>query len=130
MVPDRTAALPAERQSREQNVKPSTFAEPGHARVRSPFVTSTQEGFSMTRLIRIALVIGALVALAVPLGPSAYGGKRLNDNDRDRILFATDTRGNLLAFLGGLAAPRTLDGDHRPARRRRAERHRLPAGDG
>jgi Domain of unknown function (DUF4394) len=52
----------------------------------------------MTRLIRIALVIGAIVALVVPLGASAYGGKRLKDNDRDRVMFATDTRGNLLAF--------------------------------
>jgi hypothetical protein len=82
----------------------------------------------MTRLIRIALVIGALAALAVPLGASAYGGKRLNDNDRDRILFATDTRGNLLAFeadsprrvrstaITGLPAGVALRGiDFRPA---------------
>ena len=30
----------------------------------------------MTRLIRLALTVGALVALVVPLGASAYGGKR------------------------------------------------------
>jgi Domain of unknown function (DUF4394) len=82
----------------------------------------------MTRLIRIALAVGAIVALAVPLGASAYGGKRLKDNDRDRVMFATDTRGNLLAFkadsprrvrstaITGLPAGVALRGiDFRPA---------------
>ena len=82
----------------------------------------------MTRLIRISLAIGAIIALAVPLGASAYGGKRLKDADRDRVVFATDTRGNLLAFeadsprrvrstaITGLPAGVALRGiDFRPA---------------
>jgi Domain of unknown function (DUF4394) len=82
----------------------------------------------MTRLIRIALVLGAVAALAVPLGASASGGKRLTDNDRDRVMFATDTKGNLLAFeadnprrvrstaITGLPAGVSLRGiDFRPA---------------
>ncbi|HEU0335001.1 MAG TPA: DUF4394 domain-containing protein, partial [Gaiellaceae bacterium] len=52
----------------------------------------------MTRLIRIALALGAIAALAVPLAASASGGKRSTDDDRHRLMFATDTRGNLLAF--------------------------------
>lgn len=52
----------------------------------------------MTRLTRISLAIGAILALGVPLAASAHGGKQLKDNDRDRVMFATDTRGNLLAF--------------------------------
>jgi Domain of unknown function (DUF4394) len=82
----------------------------------------------MTRLIRIALALGAIAALAVPLAASASGGKRLTDNDRDRVMFATDTRGNLLAFeadnprrvrstaVTGLPAGVSLRGiDFRPA---------------
>ena len=82
----------------------------------------------MTRLIRLALTVGALVALIVPLAATASGGKRLNDNDRDRVMYATDTRGNLLAFeadsprrvrstaITGLPAGVALRGiDFRPA---------------
>ena len=60
----------------------------------------------MTRLTRISLAIGAILALAVPLAASAHGGKQLKDNDRDRVMFATDTRGNLLAFKAD--SPRRL----------------------
>jgi hypothetical protein len=51
----------------------------------------------MSRLIRLTIVVGALAALAVPLAASAHGGKR-GDDDRHRLLYATDTRGNLLSF--------------------------------
>jgi Domain of unknown function (DUF4394) len=82
----------------------------------------------MTRLIRLALTAGALVALVVPLAASASGGNGKSDRDRDRVLFATDTRGNLLAFeadnprrvrstaITGLPAGVALRGiDFRPA---------------
>ena len=46
----------------------------------------------MTRLTRIALALGAIAALAVPLAASASGGKQLTDDDRHRVMFATDTR--------------------------------------
>ena len=51
----------------------------------------------MSRLIRLTVVVGALAALVVPLAASAHGGKR-GDDDRHRLLYATDTRGNLLSF--------------------------------
>jgi Domain of unknown function (DUF4394) len=82
----------------------------------------------MSRLIRLALTAGALVALAVPLAATAGGGKRVNNNDRDRVMYATDSRGNLLSFeadsprrvrstaITGLPAGVSLRGiDFRPA---------------
>jgi hypothetical protein len=53
----------------------------------------------MARLIRVALFLGALAALVVPLAASAHEGHGRTDRDeRDRVLYATDTRGNLLSF--------------------------------
>ncbi|HEY6696036.1 MAG TPA: DUF4394 domain-containing protein [Solirubrobacteraceae bacterium] len=52
----------------------------------------------MSRLIRLTVVAGALAALIVPLAASAHGGKRVGDDDRHRLLYTTDTRGNLLSF--------------------------------
>jgi Domain of unknown function (DUF4394) len=52
----------------------------------------------MSRLIRLTIVVGALAALAAPLAASAHGGKRSGHDDRNRVLYATDTRGNLLSF--------------------------------
>jgi Domain of unknown function (DUF4394) len=50
----------------------------------------------MSKLTRWAIIAGSLVALVVPLGAAADGvdGKA---NDR-RVLFATDSKGNLLKF--------------------------------
>ena len=82
----------------------------------------------MSKLIRFTLVVGALIAIAVPLAASANGGKRATDNDRGRVLYVTDTRGNLLSFaarspgrvrakaITGLPAGVALRGiDFRPA---------------
>jgi hypothetical protein len=82
----------------------------------------------MSRLIRLTIVVGALAALAVPLAASAHGGKRTEHDDRNRVLYATDTRGNLLSFaadsprrvrstaITGLPAGVSLRGiDFRPA---------------
>ncbi|MGH3012653.1 MAG: DUF4394 domain-containing protein [Gaiellaceae bacterium] len=80
----------------------------------------------MTKLTRWALVLGAMLALVVPLGAAADGGGG-GKNDR-RVLFATDTGGNLLRFdsrsprrvsskqITGLPMGVTLGGvDFRPA---------------
>jgi hypothetical protein len=82
----------------------------------------------MSRLIRLTIVLGALAALTVPLAASAHGGKRTEHDDRNRVLYATDTRGNLLSFaadsprrvrstaITGLPAGVSLRGiDFRPA---------------
>jgi hypothetical protein len=74
------------------------------------------------------LIVGALIAVAVPLAASANGGKGATNNDRGRILYATDTKGNLLSFaarspgrvrakaITGLPAGVALRGiDFRPA---------------
>jgi Domain of unknown function (DUF4394) len=81
----------------------------------------------MSKVTRWAITIGALVALVVPLGAAADGGADQRKNER-RILFATDTAGNLLRFdsrsprhvrskqITGLPAGVTLGGiDFRPA---------------
>jgi Domain of unknown function (DUF4394) len=81
----------------------------------------------MSKVTRWAITIGALVALVVPLGAAADGGGDQRKNER-RILFATDTAGNLLRFdsrsprhvrskqITGLPAGVTLGGiDFRPA---------------
>jgi hypothetical protein len=81
----------------------------------------------MSKATRWATTIGALVALVVPLGAAADGGADQRKNER-RILFATDTAGNLLRFdsrsprhvrskqITGLPAGVTLGGiDFRPA---------------
>ena len=49
----------------------------------------------MTKLTRWVIVLGALLALVVPLGAAADNGGGKNDR---RVLFATDTDGNLLRF--------------------------------
>ena len=49
----------------------------------------------MTKLTRWVIVLGALLALVVPLGAVADNGGGKNDR---RVLFATDTDGNLLRF--------------------------------
>ena len=80
----------------------------------------------MSKLTRWAIIAGSLVALVVPLGAAADGGDS-RGNDR-RILFATDTKGNLLQFdsrsprhvrskaITGLPAGVVLGGiDFRPA---------------
>ena len=51
----------------------------------------------MSKLTRWALVAGALVALVVPLGAAADGGSDGRKGER-RVLFATDSQGNLLQF--------------------------------
>jgi hypothetical protein len=51
----------------------------------------------MSKLTRWAITVGALVALVVPLGAAADGGGDWNGKDR-RVVFATDTEGNLLTF--------------------------------
>lgn len=51
----------------------------------------------MSKLTRWAITMGALVALVVPLGAAADGGGDRNGKDR-RVVFATDTEGNLLTF--------------------------------
>jgi Domain of unknown function (DUF4394) len=81
----------------------------------------------MSKVTRWAITIGALVALVVPLGAAADGGGDQRKNER-RILFATDTEGNLLRFdsrsprhvrakqITGLPVGVTLGGiDFRPA---------------
>jgi hypothetical protein len=81
----------------------------------------------MSKVTRWAITIGALVALVVPLGAAADGGADQRKNER-RILFATDTAGNLLRFdsrsprhvrskqITGLPVGVTLGGiDFRPA---------------
>ena len=50
----------------------------------------------MTKLTRWAITLGALVALVVPLGAAADRGD--DRGGERRILFATDTAGNLLKF--------------------------------
>jgi hypothetical protein len=50
----------------------------------------------MSKLTRWALIAGSLVALVVPLGAAADGVDG-NANDR-RVLYATDSKGNLLQF--------------------------------
>jgi hypothetical protein len=49
----------------------------------------------MTKLTRWVIVLGAMLALVVPLGAAADNGGGKNDR---RVLFATDTDGNLLRF--------------------------------
>jgi hypothetical protein len=51
----------------------------------------------MSKLTRWALVAGSLVALVVPLGAAADGGDDRRGGER-RVLFATDSKGNLLQF--------------------------------
>jgi hypothetical protein len=81
----------------------------------------------MKKLTRWAITAGALVALVVPLGAAADGGGDSNRKDR-RVVFATDTNGNLLKFdsrsprhvrsqaITGLPAGVALSGiDFRPA---------------
>jgi Domain of unknown function (DUF4394) len=51
----------------------------------------------MSKLTRWAITLGALVALVVPLGAAADGGGDWKGKDR-RVVFATDTEGNLLKF--------------------------------
>jgi hypothetical protein len=81
----------------------------------------------MSKVTRWAITIGALIALVVPLGAAADGGRDQRRNER-RILFATDTEGNLLRFdsrspryvrakqITGLPVGVTLGGiDFRPA---------------
>src|SRR5262245_17297686 len=82
----------------------------------------------MTRLTRISLAIGAILTVAAALAATPHGGTELKDTDRDRVMFETDTRGNLLAFkadsprrvrataITGLPAGVALRGiDFRPA---------------
>jgi Domain of unknown function (DUF4394) len=91
-----------------------------------PFCNHTKE-ITMRKLTRWAVLLGALVALVVPLGAAADGGSDAKRNDR-RVLFATDTAGNLLRFdsrsprhvsskqMTGLPMGVTLGGiDFRPA---------------
>lgn len=81
----------------------------------------------MSKLTRWAITVGALVALVVPLGAAADGGGDWKGKDR-RVVFATDTEGNLLKFdtrsprhvrskaITGLPAGVVLSGiDFRPA---------------
>jgi Domain of unknown function (DUF4394) len=81
----------------------------------------------MSKLTRWALIAGSLVALVVPLGAAADGGRDSKRDDR-RVLFATDAKGNLLQFdsrsprqvrskaITGLPAGVVLGGiDFRPA---------------
>jgi hypothetical protein len=81
----------------------------------------------MFKLTRWALIAGSLLALVVPLGAAADGGRDWKSNDR-RVLFATDAKGNLLQFdsrsprhvrskaITGLPAGVVLGGiDFRPA---------------
>jgi hypothetical protein len=81
----------------------------------------------MFKLTRWALIVGSLLALVVPLGAAADGGRDWKGNDR-RVLFATDAKGNLLQFdsrsprhvrskaITGLPAGVVLGGiDFRPA---------------
>ncbi len=81
----------------------------------------------MSKLTRGAITVGALVALVVPLGAAADGGGDWKGKDR-RVVFATDTEGNLLKFdtrsprhvrskaITGLPAGVVLSGiDFRPA---------------
>jgi Domain of unknown function (DUF4394) len=80
----------------------------------------------VSRSIRIAVVVIALVALAVPL--AASGGATTRNTESRRVLYATDGGGNLLAFrasnprrvgskpITGLPAGVSLRGiDFRPA---------------
>jgi hypothetical protein len=85
----------------------------------------------LSRSFRRGVVLLALLALAMPLAALADGGKRDNDRCKScdgRILYATDTRGNLLRFssanprklrskaITGLPAMVTIKGiDFRPA---------------
>jgi Domain of unknown function (DUF4394) len=57
----------------------------------------------MSKLTRSAITAGALVALIVPLGAAADGGGDWRSKDR-RVVYATDTEGNLLTF--GTRSPR------------------------
>ena len=59
----------------------------------------------MTKLTRWAITLGALVALVVPLGAAADRGD--DRGGERRILFATDTAGNLLKFNS--RSPRHVD---------------------
>ena len=59
----------------------------------------------MTKLTRWAITLGALVALVVPLGAAADRGD--DRGGERRILFATDTAGNLLKFNSH--SPRHVD---------------------
>ena len=81
----------------------------------------------MSKFTRLAIVAGATLALIVPIAASADGGGDRRDRDH-RVLFATDTNGNLLRFdsrsprnvrskaITGLPAGVVLGGiDFRPA---------------
>jgi hypothetical protein len=81
----------------------------------------------MSKFTRLAIVAGATLALLVPIAASADGGGDRRDQDH-RVLFATDTNGNLLRFdsrsprnvrskaITGLPAGVVLGGiDFRPA---------------
>lgn len=83
----------------------------------------------MSRVSRLTIAALALLALAVPLAASAgQGAEALRATEGRRVLFATDSAGNLLSFtagnprraaskpITGLAAGVTLRGiDFRPA---------------
>jgi hypothetical protein len=49
----------------------------------------------MSKFTRLAIVAGATLALIFPIAASADGGGDRRDQDH-RVLFATDTNGNLL----------------------------------
>jgi hypothetical protein len=81
----------------------------------------------MLSLTRLAIALAAIIALAVPLAASASHGRRATNIDH-RVLFATDSGGNLLQFrsnapwrvsskpITGLPAGVSLRGiDFRPA---------------
>jgi Domain of unknown function (DUF4394) len=81
----------------------------------------------MSKFTRVAITVGALLALVVPLAATAHGDGNSKGKDR-RVLYATDSRGNLLQFstsspgrvskkaITGLPAGVTLRGiDFRPA---------------
>jgi Domain of unknown function (DUF4394) len=75
----------------------------------SDMFSTSEAPMHLSRFFRRGVVLLALLALAMPLTALADGGKRGNDRCKScdgRILYATDTGGNLLRFRS--ANPRKL----------------------
>ena len=87
----------------------------------------------MTRSTRTKRWVAALAALALaaPLAAQATSDGGVPRTDQSRMLYATDSGGNLISFRAGSPSRiRELRPPDRASRRGEARRNRLPAGHG